>query len=84
MAGGKIGVGVGGSKTRSTNVSALAQRLAPPDKKSVHFAWFIFALPIGIWLAIRAGIWNKNEYPKLYAQWEGSWICHKCGNTFAL
>lgn len=26
--------------------------------------------------------WNKNEYPPLMAQWERSWMCHKCGNIF--
>jgi hypothetical protein len=28
--------------------------------------------------------WNKTELPKLVAQWERRWLCHRCGNVFDL
>ena len=28
--------------------------------------------------------WNREDYPRLLAQWEKSWLCHKCGHVFTL
>lgn len=59
-------------------------------------ALLVFALPVGallavygiIWLVKYAnekspsGIWNRNEWPKLMADWETSFYCNRCGAVF--
>lgn len=35
-------------------------------------------------LLSRTNRWNKKELPKLVAQWERRWLCHKCGTVFDL
>lgn len=90
MSGGNVGVGVGGATTHSVSMTAIAQKVAPPQQQKVGCGLWVAGilllpiLPYAIWKAMQASKWNKEEYPKLYAKWENSWICHKCGNTFVL
>ena len=103
---GSGGLGAFGAVSESSNVTLLAQTVAPPAKRATNL-WGIMlilgtmmlaaglqnipVLIMGV-LLIAVGFhffrsavkWNKEEYPRLLAQWESSWICHKCGNTFKL
>lgn len=91
---GGIGLGVGGAKTQSTTTSLLAQRVAPPQKKKVPaWIWLVGLLLLGYYgvgaillavLLYRNYRWNKTEWVSLYQQWEKSWLCQKCGHTFAI
>ncbi|PTX92324.1 hypothetical protein [Opitutus sp. ER46] len=37
---------------------------------------------IGCFIIFRTKKWNRDEFPRLLAQWERSWVCHRCGHTF--
>jgi hypothetical protein len=37
---------------------------------------------IGITLIVKTLKWNKEEFPKLHADWERQWLCHRCGDIF--
>jgi hypothetical protein len=90
MAGGRFGVGGGSATTHTTSMSTIAQKVAPPQKKSVSAKlWiacllFLPALVVPIYLQFQAEKYNKKEFPKLYAQWEALWLCHRCGYAFVL
>ncbi len=91
MAGGRVGVGVAGATTHSTTRSITAQKVAPPQKKTLPRWALILGImtgPIGVPILVVVYIskskWNKNEWPKLHSAWQNSWLCHKCGNAFAL
>ena len=87
-AGGNLGGGV--AATSGLRMSALAQQVMPPQKQTVGCGlWVasIFFFPIffyAVYKTIQASKWNKEVYPKLYEEWENSWICLKCGNAFLL
>lgn len=34
--------------------------------------------------ALKGFQWNKEEYPGLYARWEQSFMCNRCGEVFVL
>jgi hypothetical protein len=46
---------------------------------SMLFGSLIIAL--GVYTLYSAITYNK-KWPLLYKQWQESWLCHKCGNTF--
>lgn len=33
---------------------------------------------------VKVYCYNTKTWPVLYSQWENSWICMKCGNTFTM
>jgi hypothetical protein len=35
-----------------------------------------------IYAGVRAYIYNRNDWPPLYAKWQQSYICLKCSNIF--
>jgi hypothetical protein len=90
MSGGRLGVGVGGATTRSTSMTLIAQKVAPPMKKNVPLwlwlvaVFFIPLLLLPIFLQTKYSRWNKQVWPQLYVAWENSWLCHKCGHSFSL
>ena len=108
MAGGKLGLGIGGGTTRATNMSLTAQKVAPPQLQNLTWAnglavigvlvlangvtsMSLEAILIGIvifspgaYMIYSKRKWNKETYPQLLAQWQKSWLCHKCGNVFTL
>lgn len=52
------------------------------DSGSIGVALFgIAALAFQVYV-IKKFIKTQAEYPIKYAQWQRSWLCHKCGNTF--
>ncbi len=42
----------------------------------------LIALAIGGFLFWKYSQYNKNVYPPLYAAWEKSWLCNKCGAIY--
>jgi len=38
----------------------------------------------GFWAMQRASAFNKDEYPRRVATWERSFLCLRCGHSFAL
>lgn len=90
MAGGNLGIGVGGATNRSVSMSRIAQKVAPPEKRSTPslLQWVICTLiffPLFfllLFLQIKNSKWNRTEWPRLLDTWENSWLCHRCGHTF--
>lgn len=39
---------------------------------------------IGFYFFKKNKRYNREEFPRLYTQWEHSWKCHKCGHVFQL
>jgi hypothetical protein len=87
---GQTGLGGGAATMQGLSMTLTAQRVAPPREQSVSGLFWIISviflplLVIAFIRQIKAAKWNKTEYPKLMAQWEKSWLCHKCGHTFTL
>lgn len=46
-------------------------------------AGFLLGIPVVIYLAIGASRFNRKEFPRLLAAWEGQWMCMRCGASFA-
>ena len=116
------GLGAGGgtvsTTTTTTGKSQLAQRFAPPQKKSPFKTVFagLFVSPLagfalggivdgglGASSAVAGGValfsmvgvfvlfvrnalaqaaWNRDELPGLFAHWERSFHCGRCGEVF--
>ena len=96
-ANGDVGVGFSSGKTQTTNMSLLAQKVAPPEKLKVRCEFlfeaaskvpYLVILPTLAVGGLIFGIPNYLRFKKnkdwatRYAQWQRSWICHKCGHTF--
>lgn len=43
----------------------------------------IVLLSVGGFLFWKFNQYNKSTFPPLYAQWEKSWLCNKCGAIYA-
>jgi len=43
---------------------------------------FLIALAVGGFLFWKFSQYNKNVYPPLYAEWQRSWLCNKCGTIY--
>ena len=54
------------------------------SNKFVMILFGLGALGFGSYKAYQIFQWNRQKHPELMAQWERSWLCHKCGNTFEL
>jgi hypothetical protein len=82
------------ARPREPHLSATAARAAPPVPRNVdknigciavfgvvgiawHIVWIVAAVFLA--LAIRDAAWNANVWPKLYAVWEKSYMCERCG-----
>ena len=105
---GGLGVGVASSRSTGVQKSALAERHAPPEKKSFNeeavavvlllvivvvaiassaWVWALVGLGSGVVfvLLIRRDMrFNREEYPLLLEQWRRSFLCFRCGSTFAV
>jgi hypothetical protein len=85
-AGGRAGVVQ--ARSNSTSMSLLAQQTAPPMRKVTYvylYVWSLFFIPlilIAPFVHYFQRKWNKTVFPELYAQWERSWHCLTCGNSF--
>lgn len=47
----------------------------------------LFPIAMCIWLFRKNrnnSNWNKYEYPKIYQQWQNSFVCHRCGTIFGI
>lgn len=93
-----VGLGGAATKTTGTSQSLMAQRTAPPIKKS--FKWPMISLLFGLflfgtvnWLSVALTLggvgfaflaWkhNANEWPGRYKSWLESWHCNKCGEIY--
>jgi hypothetical protein len=84
----KFGMGGAVTATSGQTQSKLAQRLAPPAKKTIPmWAWVSLLIPafgIIIFLVVwnNGRKWNKAQWPALYDEWLTSWYCNKCGTVF--
>jgi len=38
---------------------------------------------LGIAWSIRNRLWNRRQWPLLFAEWQRLWICNQCGTVFA-
>jgi hypothetical protein len=97
---GTVGIGVGaglllgGARSRGTQVSALAARVAPPAERQVGVplaltigsALFVPSQPAALILVMIFGavlaysfVWNRQTWPRLYATWAESYLCERCG-----
>lgn len=50
---------------------------------SLFAAGFFVGISVVVYLAIRASRFNRKEYPRLLAAWEGKWMCMSCGASFS-
>jgi len=92
------GFSTGTTRTSGTTQSITAQRAAPPAKKKIIIpivaivAGFVLAKYGELWgllVSVVGGIYfytsflyNRNVYPRLYANWQNSWLCNKCGAIY--
>jgi len=107
MAGGSnegTGAGLVTTSTSGTSISQLAQKCAPPPKKSqswpitlgtigvfmflfsngLHIMFSAFGLiGLALFLAKRNRAYNTTVWPPLYATWQRSWHCNRCGTIYA-
>ena len=93
-----VGGGGGTTRTKGKSQSIAAQKAAPPDKKKIALPvllivagvlLFSYSTMLGVAVLAAGGflLWkfsqyNSQTYPPLYAQWEKSWLCNKCGSLF--
>ena len=76
--------------SRSTTTSDLSRLLGPPEKRKVPAILSLcclLAFPMLFYLRHverQYKKWNEEEYPRLNAEWENSWICHKCGTAYVV
>jgi hypothetical protein len=56
------------------------------DAGNIGGAVFLIASVVSIFLGvIRSGSnsrWNRERFPSLYKDWQSSWLCKRCGNTW--
>jgi len=93
---GGLGGGVMSTSTTGMSQTELAKRLSAPRKK--YWALFIVALgvisaptvvgflvgvPLGLYLFFAKNQkYNREVYPKLKADWDQSFYCHRCEAVF--
>lgn len=48
--------------------------------------WFLQVIGIiyGLFLVENDENWNKTVWPKVYAVWQHTWICNRCGKRFTV
>ena len=92
------GAGSATTTTTGKSQSIAAEKAAPPDKKQMMLPVGIIAAGILIgFKAVLVGLalvaiggfifwkfhqYNKQVFPPLYAQWEKSWLCNRCGTIY--
>lgn len=92
------GFGSATTTTTGKQQTIAAQKAAPPDKKKIILPIIIIAVgiflffqmfPLGLLVTAGGGFlfwkfyrYNSDTFPPLYAQWEKSWVCNKCGTVF--
>ncbi|AYL96693.1 hypothetical protein [Mucilaginibacter celer] len=73
-------------------------KAAPPNKKKIIIPIVLIVIGLflmkqgELWALVIAGFggylfyayfnYNRNVYPRLYADWEKSWLCNKCGAIY--
>lgn len=49
---------------------------------TVVLMWPIAAIPV--YVLWRRFQFNRDEWPRSFAAWDASWMCHKCGHMYEL
>ena len=93
-----LGIGGAKSNTTGVSQTNLGAMAAPPMKKSYKAAVILFlftfiflgkvlipwilALGLLIFWMYKIFQYNRGPWVTLYNEWEQTWFCNKCGNTY--
>jgi hypothetical protein len=44
--------------------------------------WIALVVTVFAFIGLREARWNREVWPRLYAEWERSWSCQSCGKKF--
>lgn len=88
----------GTTTTTGKSQSITAMKAAPPNKKKIIIPivlivaglflmkqgelWALIISAVGGFLFYFYFKYNRNVYPRLYADWENSWLCNRCGTIY--
>jgi len=95
---GALGLSGSITKSKGTSQSFLAQKVAPPQRRSLKGALIAIVaglfflgssaiigfilIAIGCYFGYTAIQFNSKKWPELFKHWTESWICNKCGHIY--